>query len=97
VGQVQAAFTAAGANSTFLPAAPAVGPLAVDYNLAVWEGNTTAYLGCNLEVRGPEYQGRCAGMPVTCQPLTIDSRPYNCTSLTDGSVISGNISNANYR
>lgn len=97
VGQVKAAFAAAGANSTYLPAAPAVGPLAVTYNLATWDGNTTAYLGCNLDIRGPEYVGWCAAMPVTCEALAVDSKPYNCTSLADRSVIAGNISNAGYR
>jgi hypothetical protein len=97
VGQLQAAFTAAGANNTFVPAASAITLLAVDYNLATWEGNTTAYLSCNLAVRGPEYLGRCVDMPVTCGSTTIDAQPYNCSSLADGSVVAGNISDASYR
>lgn len=97
VGQVQAAFTAAGANSTFVPAAPAIAPLAVEYNLATWGGNTTAYLGCSLAVRGPEYLGRCVNMPVTCGPTAVDAQPYNCSSLADGSGVAGNISDASYR
>lgn len=94
---MRAAFAAAGANTTWLPAAPALGPLAVDYNLATWGGNTTAYLTCNLDIRGPEYLGRCVAMPVSCTSNPVDSRPYNCTKLDDSSVILGSISNATYR
>lgn len=97
--QVRAAFAAANATASFLPAAPALGALAVDYNLAVWEGNTTAYLTCNLDIRGPEYLGTCVDMPVTCAANTAasDARPYNCTRLSDGGVVAGNISDASYR
>lgn len=93
--QVKAAFS--GATASSLPDAPSLGPLSVDYNLATWEGNSTAYLTCNLDLRGPEYQGRCVSMPVTCTANPVDSRPYNCSRLSDGSVVSGNISNAEYR
>jgi hypothetical protein len=95
--QVRAAFAAAGANTTWLPAAPAVSPLAVDYNLATWDGNTTAYLTCNLNIRGPEYLGSCASLPVTCTSNAADSAPYNCTRVSDGTPVAGNISSATYR
>lgn len=95
--QVRAAFTAANVTASFLPAAPALGGLAVDYNLAVWDGNTTAYLTCNLDIRGPEYVGTCMDMPVTCAANAVDARPYNCTRLSDGAGVAGNISDASYR
>lgn len=69
----------------------------MDYNLATWDGNSTAYLTCNLGLRGPEYQGRCVPMPVTCTANPVDSKPYNCSRLSESSVVSGNISNAEYR
>jgi hypothetical protein len=97
VVQVRNVFTAANATASVLPAAPALGTLAVDYNLAVWGGNTTAYLTCNLDIRGPEYLGTCADMPVTCAANAVDARPYNCTRVSDGTGIFGNISDASYR
>jgi len=69
----------------------------VTYNLAAWEGSTTAYLTCNLDMRGPEYQGRCVALPVSCKAQSVDSQPYNCTKLADGSLVPGNISIAAYR
>jgi hypothetical protein len=93
--QVKAAFT--GATASSLPDAPSLGPLAVDYNLATWDGNSTAYLTCNLPLRGPEYLGRCVPMPVACTLNPVDSKPYNCSRLSDASVVTGNISNADYR
>jgi hypothetical protein len=99
VGQVLAAFQAAGATTAWLPAAPAVGsPVAIaDYNLATWDGNTTAYLSCNLELRGPEYLGTCTDMPVTCAGQTNDTAPYACTRIEDNSTVSGSIRNSTYR
>ncbi|WIA39913.1 hypothetical protein OEZ86_013355 [Tetradesmus obliquus] len=99
VGQVVAAFQAAGATTAWLPAAPAVGPpLSVaDYNLATWDGNTTAYLSCNLDIRGPEYLGMCTDMPVTCASQTNDTAPYSCARVGDNSTVPGTIRNSTYR
>lgn len=99
VGQVVAAFQAAGASTAWLPAAPAVGPpLSVaDYNLATWDGNTTAYLSCNLDIRGPEYLGMCTDMPVTCASQTNDTAPYSCARVEDNSTVPGTIRNSTYR
>jgi hypothetical protein len=100
VGQVVAAFTAAGANTTWLPAAPALGvsdrPV-TDYNLATWSGNATAYLTCNLGVRGPEYLGRCLPMPVSCTASVVDGAPYVCTRLGTNTTVPGSLANATYR
>eukprot|EP00883_Tetradesmus_obliquus_P001212 jgi/Sobl393_1/11292/SZX78320.1 len=99
VGQVVAALQAAGATTAWLPAAPAVGPpLSVaDYNLATWDGNTTAYLSCNLDIRGPEYLGMCTDMPVTCASQTNDTAPYSCARVGDNSTVPGTIRNSTYR
>lgn len=95
--QVRSAFTTAGANATWLPSAQTLGVVAVNYNLAEWNGNTTAYLTCNLNIRGPEYLGTCADMPVACVATTVDAQPYNCSRLSNGLTVAGNISNAGYR
>lgn len=98
VGQVKAAFEAAGATTTQLPAFSDVGTLGVDYNLATWDGNTIAYLTCNLDIRGPEYLGTCTDMPVTCTgTITSDTVPYNCTKASNGTVVEGSIRNSTYR
>jgi hypothetical protein len=99
VGQVVAAFQAAGATAAWLPAAPAIGPpIAVaDYNLATWDGKTTAYLSCNLDLRGPEYLGTCIDMPVTCAAQTNDTAPYSCMRAADNSTVPGSIRNSTYR
>lgn len=98
IGDITAAFAAAGANTTVLPAAPGLGQFAIDYNLAQWDGNTTAYLTCNLDIRGPEYLGTCVDLPVTCTTNTgSDTNPYNCTNLSDGTSVPGSIRNVSYR
>jgi hypothetical protein len=99
VGQVLAAFRAAGATTAWLPAAPALGsPVVIaDYNLATWDGNTTAYLSCNLELRGPEYLGTCTDMPVTCASQSNDTAPYACTRIEDNSTVPGSVRNSTYR
>lgn len=98
ISDIVDAFKAAGASTTTLPASPSLGPFALDYNLAQWGGNTTAYLTCNLDVRGPEYLGACVDLPVTCTNNPgSDTRPYNCTKVADNSTVPGTIRNITYR
>jgi hypothetical protein len=97
VAAVQAAFQAANATSSRVPAIEKVrGGINITYNLAKWDGNTTAYLECNLPVRGPDYVGRCEALPVTCVSTSNDSVPYTCTK-ADGTTVPGNISSSTYR
>jgi hypothetical protein len=101
IAQVRSAFQSAGGNTTWLPAAPALGSLlAVDYNLATWSGNTTAYMTCNLAIRGPEYLGTCSDMPVSCAVNSSDTSgmyPYKCNRVSDNGTVAGSISNSSYR
>jgi hypothetical protein len=97
VAGVQAAFQAANATAARVPAIEKVqGGINITYNLAKWEGNTTAYLECNLGVRGPDYVGRCEALPVTCVSTSNDSVPYTCTK-PDSTTVPGNISSSTYR
>ncbi|KAL6749264.1 hypothetical protein V8C86DRAFT_2852326 [Haematococcus lacustris] len=66
------------------------------YNLTWWQGNTTAYLSCNLDSRAPEYQGTCVAMPVSCNATGNESTPYNCTNYVTGA-LTGNVSDTLYR
>lgn len=98
IAAITAAFKSAGANTTVLPASTDINQFAVDYNLASWDGNTTAYLTCNLDIRGPDYVGKCTDLPVQCvvNPGS-DTNPYNCTRFSDNSTVAGSIRNVTYR
>jgi hypothetical protein len=98
IANVLAAYQAAGGSAKVVPSADFIsGTLNYTYNLATWNGNTTAYMTCNLPVRGPEYEGVCQDMPVTCLVnANTDERPYNCTK-PDGSTVPGNVSSSSYR
>jgi hypothetical protein len=91
-------FTGAGANASYLPpqAAPALAPLNFTYDLATWQGNTTAYMQCSLDSRAPAYIGTCQPQNVTCASTSSDTTPYNCTDLA-GQRIAGNLSVVAYR
>ncbi len=68
----------------------------VNYDFIVWPGNTTAYLYCDLPLRGPQYVGTCISMDsLTCVASNNVSNPFACTNAT--SVIAGNISDTSYR
>lgn len=67
----------------------ALGDLRTDYNFVAFEGNSTAYLQCNLQQRGPEYVGTCTNMPVSCILSGTDNPPYNCTDYATGSNFTG--------
>ncbi len=99
VGTLRAAFESAGGNASVLPrpiSLPA--PFNIDYNLATWEGSSTAYLTCNLALRGAEYIGMCTPMEVVCTPNgTNDTRPYNCTRSASNTTVPGTIRDAGYR
>ncbi|GFR50551.1 hypothetical protein Agub_g12825 [Astrephomene gubernaculifera] len=100
VGVLFDVFTLAGATNASIPDAssPMLGMFSISYNLATWAGNTTAYMRCDLEGRGPEYIGECVAMNNTCVATTNDTIPYNCTDLTNGgAVITGNLSDSSYR
>ncbi len=94
-------FVGAGATNMSLPKAddPALGNLSTAYNLVSWDGNTTAYMVCALDMRGPEYLGVCIDMNNTCAVSTNDTKPYNCTYLDEegGAEVVGNLSNPVYR
>ena len=63
-----------------------LGPLRTDYNLVTWLGNTTAYMICDLPMRGPTYVGTCQDLTNTCTQTTTGdaSVPWTCTHLIDG-------------
>uniref|UniRef100_A0A7S0NBN4 Polycystin cation channel PKD1/PKD2 domain-containing protein n=1 Tax=Chlamydomonas leiostraca TaxID=1034604 RepID=A0A7S0NBN4_9CHLO len=68
------------------------------YNLISWDGNTTAYMVANLDVRGPAYLGTCTSLPVSCLVnQNNDTVPYNCTDLSTGAPVPGNLSDISYR
>lgn len=99
LANILSAFTAAGASRTFLPqqTAPALAPLNFTYDLATWQGNTTAYMQCALDARGAQFIGTCVAQNVTCAVTANDTTPYNCTDVASGSAIAGNISVVAYR
>lgn len=98
VADVKTAFATAGANATVLPAMTSIsGPLNISYNLVAWQGNTTAYLLCNMPGRAPSYVGTCQTNTVACVATTTDRTPYNCTTLSTGATVLGNISQSSYR
>jgi hypothetical protein len=99
VGSIMAAFSAAGANTTWMPApdAAALGTLAVPYNLASWPGGQYVFVSCDLARRSPEYVGTCQANTVSCGASTADGVPYNCTLLADNSSVAGNLSSSAYR
>lgn len=98
-GSLMAAFTAAGANQTWLPAADttALGPLAVPYNLVSWPGGQYEFISCNLANRAAEYVGTCQAKTVSCSPSSLDAVPYTCTTLADNATVAGNLSSSAYR
>lgn len=87
------------ANATQLNQTSLWGPngLQTSYNLTAWIGNTTAYMYCDLQDRGPQYLGVCMDMPVNCITTTSDSVPYNCTTIPGNATIAGNLSDTSYR
>jgi hypothetical protein len=99
LSKILAAFTAAGASRTFLPeqTTPTLAPLNFTYDLATWQGNTTAYMQCSLDARGAQFIGTCVAQNVTCAVTSNDTTPYNCTNVASGSAIAGNISVVAYR
>ena len=89
------ALTIPNMNST------ALGDLRTEYNFVSWTGNTTAYMQCALDSRGPQYLGQCVTMNQTCTVSNLDTAPYNCT-LPGGTApyptsLPYNLSNADYR
>ncbi|GIL76287.1 hypothetical protein Vretimale_5865 [Volvox reticuliferus] len=103
VGDVVTAFTAAKANTTFLPNPNDTSLrfqdlyLNTSYNLVSWAGNTSAYMRCNLADRAPDYVGECVAMENTCLSTVNDTMPYLCKRASDNSTIDGTISNQTYR
>ncbi|MEW5311378.1 MAG: hypothetical protein WDW38_003099 [Sanguina aurantia] len=97
-------FVAAGGSRSTLPSPDATGlgdqpaGVSTSYNLAIWHGNATAYLQCDLGNRGSSFVGTCVAMNVSCAVTSNDTTPYNCTNLLDGNnaTISGNLSSAAY-
>eukprot|EP00798_Chlamydomonas_sp_ICE-L_P027239 gene27239-2493_t len=93
-------YESAGATSGILPhpSSTSMGVLATDYNLATWDGNTTAYTDCDLAVRAPEYLGSCTSKNVTCNVSSdASSQPFNCTQLPGGETVVGDLSVASNR
>lgn len=97
-------FVAAGGSSSTLPLPDATGlgdqpaGVSTSYNLAIWQGNVTAYLQCDLGSRGSSFVGTCVAMNVSCAVTSNDTTPYNCTNLLDvnNATIAGNLSSATY-
>lgn len=76
----------------------ALGDLRTEYNFVAFQGNSTAYLQCNLNQRGPKYVGTCVNMPVSCKLSGTDNPPYNCTEYATGSNFTGlSMSDVSYR
>jgi hypothetical protein len=98
LGRLVELFAAAAANASYLPhqADPALAPLNFTYDLATWQGNTTAYMQCSLDSRAPAYIGTCQLQNMTCVSTSNDTTPYNCTDLA-GQRIAGNLSVVAYR
>ena len=98
IAEVLSAYQTAGGSAKVVPSTDLIsGALNYTYNLATWDGNTTAYMTCKLPVRGPEYEGVCQDTPVTCLiNANTDERPYNCTK-PDGTTVPGNVSDSSYR
>jgi len=98
LGTVVQQFLAAGATSPLawngtsrvllLPDmnSTALGDLRTEYNLVKWAGNTTGYLKCDLEKRGPEYLGTCTPQAVTCAASGSDTAPWECTDGTSSAL-----------
>jgi len=105
--EVVSQFLAAGASdplvanvsNVFLPDAnsTALGDLRFDYNLVFWQGNTSAYMQCNLDQRGPKWLGVCQPMNVTCLVQANDTVPYICTDIASNTTIGGSLNNLAYR
>ncbi len=99
VGQLYSTFLAAGATNATIPKPDnaTLGMFAIPYNLVAWQGNTTAYMRCDLDDRGKEFVGECVAMNVSCVSTLNDTVPYNCTYLADQTPVPGSLSNVTYR
>jgi hypothetical protein len=102
LGALVDTFSAANASARAVPrpSSPLLGKMTTSYNLAIWAGNTTAYMKCDLEDRGKDYLGECVAMNVTCTASTNDTVPYTCvdlTSATPNTTIPGSLSTPSYR
>ena len=60
---------------------PALGALAVPYNLVSWSGGQYEFVSCDLSRRAPEYAGTCQDKTVACTVSAIEGRPYSCVEL----------------
>lgn len=104
VGTVVKLFSTAGGSSSTLPipSSAALGAqpagVSISYNLAIWAGNVTGYLQCDLGNRGASFIGTCVAMNASCAVTYNDTTPYNCTNLLDpnNATIPGNLSSVFY-
>lgn len=99
VGDIMAAYAAAGANSTWMPDsnATALGALAIPYNLVAWKGGQYEFVTCNIPQRAPDYAGTCQDNTAACTASTTDGIPYSCVQLADNTMVPGNLSSSAYR
>jgi hypothetical protein len=98
VGRLYAAYTGAGANaSTVVQSTKLANPFSVNYNYVTWQGNTTAYMVCDLVDRSPEYKGTCQAAPVLCSKTSNENRPWICTVAGTNTTIPGFINQTDYR
>ncbi|GLC33126.1 hypothetical protein PLESTB_000367500 [Pleodorina starrii] len=99
VKDVALAFAAANATNATLPDPDnrELKEYGIAYDLVSWQGNTTAYMRCALELRAPSYTGECVAMNNTCVATVNDTVPYNCTYLPGGATVPGSLANSSYR